>query len=1488
MKSIKRLLSILISILIISTALPLCAQGAEYSGSCGENLNWYLNAETGDLVFTGSGDMKAYSSSKDFPWYEYRSNIRSVTIPEGLTSIHNSAFYSCPNLTDVYYLGDLAGWCNIYFSEAYSNPLIYADNLYIDGELVEGDIVIPDGVTSIPVYAFNGCSGITSIDLPDGLRTIGYSAFDSCTSLKSINIPDTVSVINEYTFYNCSKLENIDIPDRVYFIGEEAFSGCRSLANIEMGQNVKTIDDFAFANCDSLTSIILPDKLETIGEEAFAACKNLTTLTIGSGIKTICQYAFSGCTGLKDFYFNGEADDWCKLDFYNFQANPVYHAENFYLNGKLAKDVVITDNVEVIGKHVFYGADIENLTISQGVKYIGDYAFYDCNKINEITIPDSVTYLGAHSFSSCEGAESLTIGEGVTTIGAYAFAGCSGLTNVKISDNLKWINSRAFINCSSIKELTLPVSARPESDTYAFDGCTGVEKVIFTKGTGIMPDFECTGTTPFNSGHDTTPWYLSRANRPEIIFEDGIENIGNYAFHECNLPESLELPESIESIGIGAFKDCQGLDKLIVHNPDCEFEYFCISSGTTLYGYANSTAQTYAKNNNLNFKFIACADNNHVYDNSCDPDCNVCTYTRTDLVHTDENNDKVCDNCELLISDIFSGETVNVPVHAGDTGYLKFIPQQTGVYTIYSVSDEDVYGYVCDKDLSVLEYNDDDGENQNFSITYSFEENIVYYFAVRFKDGSAEGNVPVVVRFDEETCLHNKTSVIRHEATCTQSGNIKTVCSFCGEVLSNETIPATGHTEIRETLNEPSCTEPGSYRVICHCGVVLSQGEIPATGHNNLSDVIIKEPTCTQYGVKKVVCFCGEFIGEESIAPNGHNLQESILAEPTCTEIGISLKVCSECDYTARTVISATGHKTSEVSTIQPTCIKDGYHKETCSCGSIIVSETLPATGHSVSETVTVPPSCTISGYEQTLCSCGYVISQNEIPATGHEISETITTEPTCIKDGSTQFICSCGYVMREEITPATNHSLKYSIITLEPTCTQNGIRQEICSCGYVISEETVPAINHANTYDLIIKNPTCTEDGSKQVICSDCRFDLGIVTIPATGHVNTHEVTKNPTCTAEGYTKTVCKCGETVGDIQIIPATGHVTLREVVVVNETCTGAGLKNIVCSCGEVIEKNIEIPATGHTETKEVIVIEATCTEDGFKRIVCKECSVVLSSEILPPTGHNYSVTSKAPTCTGKGYEIKICKNCGDKINNTFDPLGHSYGDWTIITEPTETTQGSRTHSCTACNKSETGTIPVIKYTLRNTTVIDYSNDSIYGLDAGIKDLENYINLSDSSCYLEYEREYDYLGTGSKVRITDGTKTYGEFTIIIFGDINGDGWYDGMDSIFASCYINSLITDSDITVYQKIAADCNHNGMIDTDDVRILREAGNLVSAVDQSKTHDELSADSAFVEYSQLIEQAPEIEDEPSEEPTASIIEILINWIISIIRKLFGI
>ena len=184
----------------------------------------------------------------DYVFY-WCDSLRSITIPDSVTSIGDYAFQYCTLLKSVY-ISDIAEWCRIDFVSSRSNPLYYAHNLYLNGELVT-NLVIPDGVTSIKDYAFYNCTSLESITIGNGVTTIGGYAFYDCDSLTSLTIPDSVTTIGGYAFYDCDSLTSVTIPDSVTEIGDKAFRSCINLREVYCKPTTPpSIGEYTFASSE--------------------------------------------------------------------------------------------------------------------------------------------------------------------------------------------------------------------------------------------------------------------------------------------------------------------------------------------------------------------------------------------------------------------------------------------------------------------------------------------------------------------------------------------------------------------------------------------------------------------------------------------------------------------------------------------------------------------------------------------------------------------------------------------------------------------------------------------------------------------------------------------------------------------------------------------------------------------------------------------------------------------------------------------------------------------------------------------------------------------------------------------------------------------------------------------------------------------------------------------------------------------------------------
>ena len=162
-----------------------------------------------------------------------------------------------------------------------------------------GDVVIPEGVTSIGYRAFYYCSSLTSIVIPESVTSIGDSAFYGCSSLASVVIPEGVTSIGDEAFYYCQSLTSVVIPEGVTSIGGEAFKYCSSLTSVVIPKGVKSIGNWAFSGCSSLASVVIPEGVTSIGGGAFWDCSSLTSIVIPEGVTSIGVWTFDGWQGLR-------------------------------------------------------------------------------------------------------------------------------------------------------------------------------------------------------------------------------------------------------------------------------------------------------------------------------------------------------------------------------------------------------------------------------------------------------------------------------------------------------------------------------------------------------------------------------------------------------------------------------------------------------------------------------------------------------------------------------------------------------------------------------------------------------------------------------------------------------------------------------------------------------------------------------------------------------------------------------------------------------------------------------------------------------------------------------------------------------------------------------------------------------------------------------------------------------------------------------------
>ena len=272
----KRLISLLVAVCMMITMLPLSAVTAFAEDT---------SSSTGGTASDGTDTYK----------YEYTVNDGNATITKFLGPVGSAN----PNFYDIKIPSELGGHPVTGLGE-YSfaaNPYDGHQGNPLCSKI--RSVTIPQSVTSIGKRAFDGCSALTTLSLGEKIKTIGNYAFENCTSLTGVTIPQSVTSIGYYAFEGCTNLNPLTIKGPITSMGNYAFAGSTYLTSLTLYDDIQTIGNFAFLGSTSLKTVTLPKNLTSIGEYAFARCSELESITIPENVKTINPKTFADCSKLE-------------------------------------------------------------------------------------------------------------------------------------------------------------------------------------------------------------------------------------------------------------------------------------------------------------------------------------------------------------------------------------------------------------------------------------------------------------------------------------------------------------------------------------------------------------------------------------------------------------------------------------------------------------------------------------------------------------------------------------------------------------------------------------------------------------------------------------------------------------------------------------------------------------------------------------------------------------------------------------------------------------------------------------------------------------------------------------------------------------------------------------------------------------------------------------------------------------------------------------
>ena len=1202
--------------------------------------------------------------------------IKSINIPENITTIEDCVFSECINLTTITLPKDLIMIGDDAFSECTSLS----------------SIEIPEYVTSIGKSAFSGCSKLTSIEIPESVTSIGESAFSKCSSLTSIEIPKYVTSIGSESFLECNALESIEIPESVTSIGESAFSKCSSLKSIKIPKYVTSIGSESFLECNALESIEIPESVTSIGESAFSGCGSLTSIEIPKYVTSIGKEAFQNCKKLKS------------LDFYT--------------------------KLDSIGESAFYDCDgLETVIFHKGIDNIGDYAFSSCDKLISVDIFESISNIGNAAFNYCIDLESINIPEGLTVIKGSTFKNCSSLTSIKLQEGITRIESNAFGDCVSLQEVMLPQSLENIGNS-AFLRCDELKKINIPQNVieiGVSAFDDCQSLTSIKlpgSVKSIGDYAFSDCNNLESIdLSENIESIGKSAFYGCYKLKSIIISEGLKTIDIETFANCGDIEIILpesvskikskafygtygniyINNSECEIydSDTLFSTSMVIHGHCGSTASEYAMK--YNRKFIGLEGESHDFgdwiiveeatkkeDGYKIRTCSICNHEETKIIPSSE-------------------ATLIAKGSCGDNAKWKLALD--GTLTISGTGSFHSWWYDYRSDIKKVII--EDGITGILSGSFS---NCLNLTSVEIgKDVTQIGDsafwgcsslisvdIPENVTQIEDNTFSRCSSLISVEIPESVTSIGDGAFSECSSLTSIELpkgLMSIDDGVFRECTSLTSIKIPQSVISIGNAAFSrcssLTSVEIPESV-TSIGDGVFSEcSSLTSIKIPQSVTSIGNAAFSRCSSLTSIEIPQSV------TSIGI--EAFNECS-------SLTSVKIPE----GVTNIEDSAFSGCSSLKSVQLPESLTKIGKSAFAycqqlgDIIIPINVSTIG-ESAFYQCQniknvYIYNYNCVIDDVWSTFESVNTiYGHC---GSTANAYAKKYVKNFEVFESSEHSFDNGIITTEPGCETDGQKTYTCeTCGGT-KVEVEQAIGHSYSDKWTVDiEPDCENAGSKSKHCmnKNCDSSTEVTEIGALGHsYDDGVITLEPLCEIDGERTHTCEtCGGT--KIEVEQSIGHsYSDKWTVDIEPECEKAGSKSKHCTnknCNTNSEVT-EIGALGHSYDDGVITLEPGCETTGERTYTCETCGGI-KIEIKEATGHSFSsewTLDKETSCKEPGSKSHHCINKGCELKadvTVITKAEHSWDMGVVTTQPTAEKDGVKTYTCTGCGDKKTESIPKLK-------------------------------------------------------------------------------------------------------------------------------------------------------------------------------------------------
>lgn len=586
------------------------------SGSCGEQVTWNYDPKTKKLVLDGTGTTFSYHAfgNGNLPWNDYKKEITSVEVKEGITALGNEIFSELENATEIQLPDSLQSIGEDCF--AYSGFTA---------------ITIPDSVTEIGLAAFSGCEALKQIEIPGNVKEIHRATFGRCESLERIIVRSKTCIFEEgeitgdsyalkevacyeyssayWYFYDTGveiellgtlqpgdegyvpaieysydemtktltisgsraiknyygntpwsaykgKTEILVIQNGITGIGYQAFSEFTALKRVELPSSVASIEERAFANCTALQSLIVPDGVKWIGNGAFSNCSSLETITLPDSSITYYDSLFRitvyGNEGTAAEHLAAEKD----VEFKSLSRHEHTYQKSYHIG-----------TAQECWYCTICGAETEGLldgTCGKNAvwKFDEDTGTLTISGSGEVK-KSNIWYTFANR------VKKVVVEAGITSLqGASFYHSYPNLVRVELPDSIKKIEYWTFSECTSLSEIVLP-DGITEIGQVAFNGCQSLKTMkipdTVTK-IGCSAFERCSSLEEVRLPQNLTEMeyavFSGCEKLQDILIPGSLESLEMRMFENCTSLRNVTIENGVQTIGIEAFENCVNLKEI--------------------------------------------------------------------------------------------------------------------------------------------------------------------------------------------------------------------------------------------------------------------------------------------------------------------------------------------------------------------------------------------------------------------------------------------------------------------------------------------------------------------------------------------------------------------------------------------------------------------------------------------------------------------------------------------------------------------------------------------------------------------------------------------------------------------------------------------------------------------------------------------------------------------------------------------------------------